>query len=99
MTNQTVIKVGSTATGFWGKFRTVLARRTEGRAIVLFAIIATFVTVSQPLVFTAYQVTLGRIALIGLVALGLTAVILMGELDLSVASTLAVSGVIAVTVA
>jgi predicted ABC-type sugar transport system permease subunit len=99
MTNQTVIKVGSTATGFWGKLRTVLARRTEGRAIVLFAIIATFVTVSQPLVFTAYQVTLGRIALIGLVALGLTAVILMGELDLSVASTLAVSGVIAVTVA
>ena len=99
MTNQTVIKVGSTATGFWGKSRTLLARRTEGRAIVLFAIIATFVTVSQPLVFTAYQVTLGRIALIGLVALGLTAVILMGELDLSVASTLAVSGVIAVTVA
>ena len=99
MTNQTVIKVGSTATGFWGKFRTLLARRTEGRAVVLFAIIATVVTVSQPLVFTAYQVTLGRIALIGLVALGLTAVILMGELDLSVASTLAVSGVIAVTVA
>jgi len=57
------------------------------------------VTVSQPLVFTAYQVTLGRIALIGLVALGLTAVILMGELDLSVASTLAVSGVIMTTVA
>jgi len=98
MTNQTVIKVGSKATGFWGKFRTLLARRTEGRAVVLFAIIATVVTVSQPLVFTAYQVTLGRIALIGLVALGLTAVILMGELDLSVASTLAVSGVIAVTV-
>jgi len=45
-------------------------------------------------VFTAYPVTLGRIALVGLVALGLTAVILMGELDLSVASTLAVSGVI-----
>ncbi len=55
MTNQTVIKVGSKATGFWGKFRTLLARRTEGRAVVLFAIIATVVTVSQPLVFTAYQ--------------------------------------------
>jgi len=37
---------------------------------------------------------LGRIALIGIVALGLTAVILMGELDLSVASTLALSGVV-----
>ncbi|MGA8047293.1 MAG: ABC transporter permease [Dermatophilaceae bacterium] len=47
-----------------------------------------------PTVFTAYQVTLGFVALIGLIALGLTAVILMGELDLSVASTLAVSGVV-----
>jgi len=48
----------------------------------------------EPLVLTAYPVSLGRIALIGIVALGLTAVILMGELDLSVASTLALSGVI-----
>ncbi len=99
MTNQTVIKVGTDATGFWGKLKVALARRTEGRGVALFIVIASFVTVSQPLVFTAYQVTLGRIALIGLVALGLTAVILMGELDLSVASTLAVSGVIMTTVA
>ncbi len=99
MTNQTVIKVGTEATGFWGKFKVALARRTEGRGVALFIVIASFVTVSQPLVFTAYQVTLGRIALIGLVALGLTAVILMGEMDLSVASTLAVSGVIMTTVA
>ena len=48
----------------------------------------------EPLVFTAYGVTLGRVALIGLVALGLTVVILMGELDLSVASTLVLSGVV-----
>jgi ribose/xylose/arabinose/galactoside ABC-type transport system permease subunit len=99
MTNQTVIKVGTDATGFGGKLKVALARRTEGRGVALFIVIASFVTVSQPLVFTAYQVTLGRIALIGLVALGLTAVILMGELDLSVASTLAVSGVIMTTVA
>ena len=99
MTNQTVIKVGTDATGFWGKLKVALARRTEGRGVALFIVIASFVTVSQPLVFTAYQVTLGRIALIGLVALGLTAVISMGELDLSVASTLAVSGVIMTTVA
>jgi ribose transport system permease protein len=52
------------------------------------------VALFEPLVFTAYQVSLGRIALIGIVALGLTAVILMGELDLSVASTLALSGVV-----
>ena len=74
--------------------RLVLARRTEGRGVALLALGLVFVSLTQPLVFTAYPVTLGRIALIGLVALGLTAVILMGELDLSVASTLAVSGVI-----
>jgi ribose/xylose/arabinose/galactoside ABC-type transport system permease subunit len=50
--------------------------------------------IREPIVFSSYQVTLGRIALIGLVALGLTVVILMGELDLSVASTLAVGGVV-----
>lgn len=99
MSNQSVIKMGSEAKGPLGKLRVTLARRTEGRAVGLFLIIATVVTLTQPLVFTAYQVTLGRIALIGLVALGLTAVILMGELDLSVASTLAVSGVIMTVVA
>lgn len=99
MSNQSVIKMGSAPKGPMGRFRVTLARRTEGRAVGLFIIIATIVTLTQPLVFTAYQVTLGRIALIGLVALGLTAVILMGELDLSVASTLAVSGVIMTLVA
>lgn len=99
MSTQSVIKMGSAPKGPLGQFRVTLARRTEGRAVGLFIIIATIVTLTQPLVFTAYQVTLGRIALIGLVALGLTAVILMGELDLSVASTLAVSGVIMTIVA
>lgn len=99
MSNQSVIKMGAEAKGPLGKLRVTLARRTEGRAVALFIVIATVVTLTQPLVFTAYQVTLGRIALIGLVALGLTAVILMGELDLSVASTLAVSGVIMAVVA
>ena len=77
-----------------GRIRTTLARRTEGRGITLLAVILIGVAVFEPLVFTAYQVSLGRIALIGIVALGLTAVILMGELDLSVASTLALSGVV-----
>ena len=82
------------ATGFLGRARTLLGRRTEGRAVVLLLIVAIVTWFAEPIVFTSYQVTLGRIALIGLVALGLTAVILMGELDLAVASTLAVSGVV-----
>ena len=80
--------------GFFGRLRTVAARRTEGRGVALLAVILVTVAFLEPLVFVAYPVSLGRIALIGIVALGLTAVILMGELDLSVASTLALSGVI-----
>ncbi len=79
---------------FVGRVRTTLARRTEGRGVALLTVILIGVAFFEPLVFTAYQVSLGRIALIGIVALGLTAVILMGELDLSVASTLALSGVV-----
>jgi len=78
----------------WGRFRTLVARRTEGRGVALLAVILVGGAFTEPLVFVAYPVSLGRIALIGIVALGLTAVILMGELDLSVASTLALSGVI-----
>lgn len=76
------------------RLRVILARRTEGRALALLSVVLVLVLLTEPVVFTSYEVTLGRIALIGLVALGLTAVILMGELDLAVASTLAVSGVI-----
>lgn len=76
------------------RLRTTLARRTEGRALGLLLIVVVATLILEPIAFTAWPVTLGRIALIGLVALGLTAVILMGELDLAVASTLAVSGVV-----
>jgi ribose/xylose/arabinose/galactoside ABC-type transport system permease subunit len=76
------------------RLRTILGRRTEGRAVALLGVVVLVTAIMEPIVFTSYEVTLGRIALIGLVALGLTAVILMGELDLAVASTLAVSGVI-----
>lgn len=83
---------------FSSRVRVILSRRTEGRALALLIAVATLAAFVAPVVFTSYQVTLGRVALIGLVALGLTAVILMGELDLSVASTLAVSGVVMASV-
>ena len=75
-----------------------LRRRTEWRGVALLAVVLLGALALEPLVFSAYQVTLGRTALIGLVALGLTAVLLLGELDLSVASTLAVSGVVMASV-
>ncbi|MCC2031541.1 ABC transporter permease [Microbacterium allomyrinae] len=76
------------------RVRVFIARRTEGRAVILLVLVGTFAAIVEPVVFTSFQVTLGRVALVGLVALGLTVVILVGELDLSVASTLAVSGVV-----
>jgi ribose transport system permease protein len=78
--------------------RTVLARRTEGRAVALLIVVAIVAAVFEPVVFSSFPVVLGRLALIGLVALGLTALILLGELDLSVASTLALSGVVMASV-
>lgn len=94
MTQSTGISLGAERGGLADQLRTTLARRTEGRALALLVVIATWAWTQDDTVFRSYEVTVGRIALIGLVALGLTAVILMGELDLSVASTLAVCGVV-----
>ncbi len=71
-----------------------LKRRTEWRGAILLAVVVLVALVSEPLVFQAYGVTLSRVALIGLVAVGLTVVLIMGELDLSVASTVVLSGVV-----
>jgi ribose transport system permease protein len=89
-----MIELGGERGGLLDRVRVTLARRTEGRGLALLTLVVITAALLEPVVFTSYQVTLGRVALIGLVALGLTAVILMGELDLSVASTLAVSGVV-----
>ena len=94
MSQQESIRLGAQDLSLWGKIKLTIARRTEGRGVALLSIILVVVALTEPLVFSAYQVTLGRVALVGLVALGLTVVILMGQLDLSVASTLAASGVI-----
>ncbi len=94
MTHQQGISLGEAPGGAMNRLRRTLARRTEGRALALLIIVVIVTAIMEPIAFTAYEVTLGRIALIGLVALGLTAVILMGELDLAVASTLAVAGVV-----
>jgi ribose transport system permease protein len=81
-----------------GRVTSAASRRTEGRAVALLVAVLILALALEPIVFTSYQVVLGRVALIGLVALGLTAVILVGELDLSVASTLALSGVVMASV-
>ncbi|MEU1293350.1 ABC transporter permease [Streptomyces sp. NPDC005840] len=76
------------------RLRTFLSRRTEIRAVVFLVLVLVYAAVWQPDVLQRYDVTLARIALDGLVALGLTLVILQGELDLSVGSVLAASGAV-----
>lgn len=94
MTTATSLDLTNEELDFLGRVRQTFSRRTEGRAIVLLVLVSIWALVWESKVFTAYEVTLGRLALIGLTAVGLTAVILMGELDLSIASILAVSGVV-----
>ncbi len=80
------------------RLKTLAARRPEARGLILLVVVSIAALIIEPGVFTSFSATFGRIALIGLVALGLTVVILMGELDLSVASTLAVCGVVAASI-
>lgn len=98
MTSSPQLSLGEVRGNLLARARTALARRTEGRALALLAVVVVMTWLFEPVAFTSWSATLGRIALIGLVALGLTVVILMGELDLSVASTLAVCGVVMATV-
>jgi ribose/xylose/arabinose/galactoside ABC-type transport system permease subunit len=94
VTENATLNLGSAETDLISRIKTTFARRTEGRAVILLALVMVWALIWEPNVFSAYEVTLGRLALIGLTAVGLTAVILMGELDLSIASILAVSGVV-----
>ena len=98
MSQTQTIQLGTRTTGLWSKLKVTIARRTEGRGVALLAAVLIGVLLTEQTVFSAYSVTLGRIALVGLVALGLTVVILMGELDLSVASTLALAGVVTASI-
>jgi len=76
------------------QLRSALGRRTEWRGVALLLVVVVVTLIVEPLVFEAYPVTLARVALVWLVALGLTVVLLMGELDLSVASTVVLAGVV-----
>lgn len=76
------------------RLRLLAQRRTEWRAVILLMVVLTVTAFTVPIVFTAYETTLARIALVGLVSLGLTMVVLQGELDLSVGSTVALAGVV-----
>jgi ribose/xylose/arabinose/galactoside ABC-type transport system permease subunit len=69
-----------------------LRRRSEGQAVVLFTVLVVALLLKEPQVFNSLDVVLKTVALTGLVAGGLTLVIVQGELDLSVGSMVALSG-------
>jgi ribose/xylose/arabinose/galactoside ABC-type transport system permease subunit len=69
-------------------------RRPEFRAVILFALLLIVLAFWQPAVFSSYGVVLQTAAVTMLVAAGLTVVLVQGELDLSVGSTLALAGVL-----
>ena len=94
MSEKQVLSLGNRAESRKDRVIAAIARRTDQRAIILLLVVCVVALFVDTTVFTAYGATLSFIALTGLLALGLTAVILMGELDLSIASILAVSGVV-----
>jgi ribose/xylose/arabinose/galactoside ABC-type transport system permease subunit len=69
--------------------------RTDLRAVALLAVVVGLLAAFQQDALTNYGVTLERVADTGLVALGLTPLLILGEIDLSVGATMAIAGVIA----
>lgn len=65
------------------------------KAAALLAIIVVLVLILQPLAIESYGITLTRVNEVAVVAIGLTLLIIIGEIDLSVGSTMAVAGIIA----
>lgn len=74
------------------------ARILDQRIFVILAIVVLLMWIAVPSLGTAESVQniLSRVATDGLIAVGMTLVLLAGQLDLSVGSTLALSGVLAI---
>jgi ribose/xylose/arabinose/galactoside ABC-type transport system permease subunit len=64
------------------------------KALVLLVVVGLLILIVQPLAIESYGITLTRVNEVALVAVGLTILIIIGEIDLSVGSTMAVAGII-----
>ena len=69
--------------------------RSDLRPAGLLAIVIAVLLVLQPSAISNYGLTLQRVQDTGLVALGLTPLLILGEIDLSVGATMALAGIIA----
>lgn len=76
---------------------TSLRRLTFFQALLLLVIVIVSTLLLEPLALESYGITLTRVNDIAMVAIGLSFVIFLGEIDLSVGSTMAVGGVVAAT--
>jgi ribose transport system permease protein len=68
--------------------------RPSSRALGLLLLVVIVAAIVEPIALSSYGVTLDRVNADIIVAVGLTLVIILGEIDLSVGSTMAVAGVI-----
>lgn len=75
-----------------------LVRATYLRALVLLILVVIGMLIAEPTTLTSYGVTFNRIVDTCMVAVGLTPVLILGEIDLSVGATMAVSGAVAAQV-
>jgi ribose transport system permease protein len=78
--------------------KVVVARILDLRIFVILGVVVLLMWLAVPSLGTAESVQniLSRVATVGLIAVGMTLVVLAGQLDLSVGSTLALSGVLAI---
>lgn len=78
--------------------KVVAARILDLRIFVILGVVVLLMWLAVPSLGTAESVQniLSRVATVGLIAVGMTLVVLAGQLDLSVGSTLALSGVLAI---
>lgn len=75
-----------------------LRRRADVRIAGIFLAVFVILQIMYPSTAGSFELVLSRTAITGLVALGMTVVIIQAQLDLSVGSTLALSAVIAIMV-
>lgn len=70
-----------------------LARsRCETKAVLLLTAVCMYLLIAEPSVFSSYRVVLVALATSGLVAVGLTGIVVEGQIDLSVGSVVVVAG-------
>lgn len=71
-----------------------ISNRPASRAVALLALVIVVAAIVEPTTLSSYGMTIDRVTSGIIVAVGLTLVMVLGEIDLSVGSTMAVAGIV-----